>query len=218
VEFARAADHRHRAHADAADLTTGELVASIVRDNLSRADHVAIAAAIDGAGQSRAIRVTDPFRVLTELSAAAAGFLAALLELSRRAALGPPPRELRRPEDVGLIALRELGGRPQETVLAIACDAALRVLRTVVVSRGTADRAAVPVREILSAILQFDGRAFAVAHNHPGGVLEPTDADIVASERIAAGARAVGLRFLGHVIVGEDTSYVAVPNSRLRAD
>lgn len=187
------------------------------RGTLNRADEEAVVVAIDGAELDRASGWSDPLRAPAELPAPASAFVTALLELARRVALGPPPVEIRGAEDVALIAQRELGGRHRECALTIASDAANKVLRTEIVSRGTADRASVPVREILSAVLQADGRAFAIAHNHPTGMLEATDADVAATERVAAGARAVGLRFLGHLVVDQDASYVVVPNSRLRA-
>jgi DNA repair protein RadC len=217
VKLARVVDRDNRIQRDAADLTTAELLAIVRSGALSHADQQAIAVAIDGEELSSASQGPDPLGGLTELSAAAFGFVAALFELARRAALGRPPLAIRGAADVALTARRELGGRPQECVLTIACDGANRVLRTEIVSRGAADRAAIATRDILSAVLRCDGRAFAVAHNHPAGILEATEADIAATERIAAGARAVGLRFLGHVVVGRDASYVAVPNSRLRA-
>jgi DNA repair protein RadC len=217
VELARVVDRGDRVQRDAADLTTTELLAIVRRGTLKRADEEAVVAAIDNAELDGAGGFPDPRRGPTRLSAFASAFVAALLELARRVALGPPPVEIRGAEDVALIAQRELGRRHQECVLTIACDAANEVLRTEIVSRGTADRASVPVREILSAVLRADGRAFAIAHNHPTGMLEATDADIAATERVAAGARAVGLRFLGHVVVGQDARYVDVPNSRLRA-
>jgi DNA repair protein RadC len=215
VELAGVVDHHARVERDATDLTTAELLSVIVRGTLRRADQQAIAVAIDGAKLSRATGVPNRLCELTELPGSASEFLAALLELARRAALAPAPMEIRGPADVALIAQRELGGRPRECVLMIACDAANRVLRTEIVSRGSADRAPVPVREILNAVLRCDGRAFAVAHNHPDGIFEPSDADVAATERIAAGAHAVGLRFLGHVVVGEDV-WTAVPTPAKR--
>jgi DNA repair protein RadC len=204
VKVSQVVDDRARVQRDAADLTTAELVTIMVRGSLTRADQEATAVAIDGVKLSRATRLPNRLCGLADLPAAASEFLAALLELARRAALAPPPMEIRGPADVALIAQRELGGRRRERMLAIACDAANRMLRTEIVSRGSTDRAPVPVREILSAVLLCDGRAFAVAHNHPGGVLEPTDADVAATERLASGARAVGVRFLGHVVVAEN--------------
>ncbi|MCG3243507.1 JAB domain-containing protein [Mycobacterium avium] len=62
----------------------------------------------------------------------------------------------------------------------------------------------VPVREILNAVLRHDGRAFAIAHNHPSGAAEASDADRQVTASVRAAATTVGLRFLGHVVVAND--------------
>jgi DNA repair protein RadC len=64
-------------------------------------------------------------------------------------------------------------------------------------------RSIVPVREILNAVLRHDGRAFAIVHNHPSGNPEPSEADHRATAKVRDAASVVGLRFLGHVIVGD---------------
>jgi len=144
------------------------------------------------------------------LSTDAIATLAAALELARRAREAPVPEVIRGPDDVAAIARRELSGLRRERMLVVVCDAANRPLRTVVVSDGAVDRSLMPVREILNAVLRWDGRAFAVAHNHPCGDAEPSDADVAATCRIADAARVVGLRFLGHVVVG-DRCWRSVP-------
>ncbi len=50
-------------------------------------------------------------------------------------------------------------------------------------------------------MLRHDGRAFAVAHNHPSGDPEPSDADRRATDTVKAAAKVAGVRFLGHVVV-----------------
>ena len=110
---------------------------------------------------------------------------------------------VRGPDDVAKIARREVGALRRERVIVIVCDAMNRLRRTIAVSDGAADRSLVPVREILSEVLRWDGRGFALAHNHPGGDPEPTEADVIATRRIVDAARIVGLRFLGHVIVAD---------------
>jgi DNA repair protein RadC len=72
----------------------------------------------------------------------------------------------------------------------------------VVVSEGSIDRSLVPVREILNAVLRHDGRAFAIAHNHPGGDPEPSGSDVQTTSEVRQAATVVGLRFLGHVVIG----------------
>ena len=111
---------------------------------------------------------------------------------------------LRESDDLARVARRELDGLRRERVLVIVCDAANRVQRTVFVSEGSVDRSLVPIREILNAVLRHDGRAFAIAHNHPGGNPEASRADKQATADIQAAARVVGLRFLGHLIVADD--------------
>jgi len=141
--------------------------------------------------------------------------LAAAFELGRRAVAAELPVGLAGPSDVAAIASRHLGGLRRERVLVIVCDAANRPIRNLVVSEGSLERCLFPVREILNAVLRWDGRAFAIAHNHPGGDLEPSDADRSATERISGAARVVGLRFLGHVIVnGRRWAPVATKCSR----
>lgn len=133
---------------------------------------------------------------------AKAAALVAAFHLARRAEVGAPaPVTLRTAEDVAHVAGGELQGARRERVIVLVADAANRLQRTVVVSEGAIDRSLVPVREILNAVLRHDGRAFAIAHNHPSGDATPSDADRRATADVAAAARAAGLRFLGHVVV-----------------
>ena len=132
---------------------------------------------------------------------AKAAALVAAFQLGRRRGLDDTPVVLRSPSDVAEVARRELDGLRRERVLVLVCDAASRLRRTVIVSEGSIDRSLVPVREILNAVLRHDGRAFAVAHNHPSGNLEPSEADHRATVEVRDAASVVGLRFLGHVIV-----------------
>ena len=136
------------------------------------------------------------------IGVAKAAALVAAFHLARRAEAGAPAHPtLRTAEDVARIAGGELQAARRERVIVLVADAANRLQRTVVVSEGAVDRSLVPVREILNAVLRHDGRAFALAHNHPSGDATPSDADRRATDDVAAAARAAGLRFLGHVVV-----------------
>lgn len=103
---------------------------------------------------------------------------------------------LRRPADVAAVALPQLRDLRRERVIVLVCDSGNRVRRTVVLSERSIDRSLVPVREILNAVLRHDGRAFALAHNHPGGEAEPNDADRRATEDVREAAGVAGVRFL----------------------
>ena len=143
------------------------------------------------------------------IGVAKAAALVAAFQLGRRLGLDDTPLVLRSPNDVAEVARRELDGLRRERVLVLICDAANRLRRTVIVSEGSIDRSLVPVREILNAVLRHDGRAFAIAHNHPSGCPEPSEADHLATAEVRDAASVVGLRFLGHVVVGS-RSWVSI--------
>ena len=112
--------------------------------------------------------------------------------------------QLQGPHDVFTASHLELAGQRREHVLVLVCDAGNRLRRTEAVAKGSIDRSALPVREILNCVLRHDGRAFAVAHNHPSGDPTPSEADVLATRALVAAARVVGLRFLDHVVVAGD--------------
>jgi DNA repair protein RadC len=135
---------------------------------------------------------------------AKAAALVAALRLGRlEHRRGEQPR-LGGPGDIAGVSRELLDGQRRERVIVLVCDAANRVRRSILVSEGAIDRSMLPVREILNAVLRHDGRAFAVAHNHPSGDPEPSDADVRATVELSVAAKAVGLRFLNHVVVAGD--------------
>lgn len=103
--------------------------------------------------------------------------------------------------DVAAIAIPLIGAAPREELIVLVVDGGNRVTRVESVARGGATATTVPVRDVLALVLRYDGTGFALAHNHPGGDATPSDHDKVATDRIRAAAREVGLRFLDHVVV-----------------
>lgn len=128
--------------------------------------------------------------------------IVAAFQLSRRISFDEP-EQLRCAADVATAARPLLDGARQERLVVLVCDAGNRLLRTIKVAEGAVDRAPLPIREILNVVLRHDGRAFAIAHNHPGGTTHPSPSDRRVTDAVKAAAEVVGLRFLGHVVVTE---------------
>ncbi len=72
--------------------------------------------------------------------------------------------------------------------------------------RGTIDGASVHPREIVKQALGWNCAAVIVAHNHPSGVPEPSQADEWITRRIKDALALVDIRLLDHIIVGDGTS------------
>lgn len=157
-------------------------------------------------GGLRAIASARPEELaeVTGIGLAKASALVAAFELGRRVGMPDERVVLRGVEDIAKIAQHQLGGLQRERVIVLVCDRAHRVRRVVTVSEGAIDRSLVPVREILNAVLRHDGRAFALAHNHPSGDVTPSAGDVRATGDVRTAAKVSGLRFLGHAVVSND--------------
>ena len=61
-------------------------------------------------------------------------------------------------------------------------------------------------REVVKQALQWNAAAVIVAHNHPSGVAEPSQADEIITQRLKQALAVVDIRLLDHVVVGDGTS------------
>ncbi len=103
--------------------------------------------------------------------------------------------------DVAALVVPVLARERTEQLLVVVLDSGHRVRRVERVAHGAVDRTPLPVREVLALVLRHDGRAFALAHNHPGGSAEPSPADVTATALVRTAAEQVGLRMVDHLVV-----------------
>ncbi|RJO72393.1 DNA repair protein RadC [Nocardia panacis] len=113
--------------------------------------------------------------------------------------------------DVAEVALPMFAGARVERLLVLVCDAQNRLRRKIFVAEGALDEVVVPVREVLNTVLRHDGRAFAVAHNHPSGDPRPSAEDRRTTAVLGRAAQTVGLRFLDHVVIAGERWDTAPP-------
>ncbi len=58
-------------------------------------------------------------------------------------------------------------------------------------------------REIVKLALQRNAAAVIIAHNHPSGVAEPSQADEMITQRVREALALVDIRLLDHIIIGD---------------
>lgn len=103
----------------------------------------------------------------------------------------------------------QLFAAAREEVLYVVClDAQGRVLRAVPAISGTIDEIAIYPRTIVAMAIRHNARNVVLAHNHPSGLREPSDADIRTTELLREALGAVDIEVLDHIIYadGECTS------------
>jgi len=91
-----------------------------------------------------------------------------------------------------------------EVFACLMLDNRNRVIAWRELFRGTVDGASVYPREVVKQALADNAAAVIIAHNHPSGVCEPSQADIRITRDLKAALALVDIRLLDHVIVGDE--------------
>jgi DNA repair protein RadC len=99
-----------------------------------------------------------------------------------------------------------LRDREHEVFCCLYLDKRHRLIQFEELFRGTIDGASVHPREIVKLALQRNAAAVIVAHNHPSGVAEPSQADELITQRVKEALGLVDIRLLDHIIVGDGAS------------
>ncbi len=99
----------------------------------------------------------------------------------------------------------QLRDKQHEVFACLMLDNRNRVIAYRELFRGTIDGASVYPREVVKQALADNAACVILAHNHPSGVCEPSQADVQITERLKKALALVDIRVLDHVIVGDDT-------------
>ena len=145
------------------------------------------------------------FCAIPGLGAARFAELQAAVEISRRQLTeslkaGPSLASPRATCDFLSAKLRDL---EHEVFCCLYLDKRHRLIEYEELFRGTIDGASVHPREIVKLALQRNSAAVIVAHNHPSGIAEPSQADELITQRVKEALGLVDIRLLDHIIVGD---------------
>jgi DNA repair protein RadC len=94
-----------------------------------------------------------------------------------------------------------LRNKQYEVFCCVFLDAQNRVIAVEELFRGTLTQTSVYPREIIKRALAHNAAALILAHNHPSGVAEPSQADHSLTRRLADALALVDVRVLDHFIV-----------------
>jgi len=131
--------------------------------------------------------------------------LQAALELARRhyaelMQIGPTLSNPRATREFLRARLRDLD---HELFCCLFLDNRHRVISFDEVFRGTIDGASVHPRDVVKLALTRNAAAVILAHNHPSGVAEPSQADELITGRLREALALVDIRVLDHIVVGD---------------
>lgn len=151
------------------------------------------------------VRESDSYRDATPAELIAAAQQA----VNRRFRRG---RTVSHPSDACEFLKARLGPLEHEVFAVLWLDNRNRLLAFEPLFRGTIDGASVHPREVVKQGLALNAAACILAHCHPSGVAEPSQADEVITHRLRDALALVEIRVLDHIIVGEQCVSMAERN------
>ena len=96
----------------------------------------------------------------------------------------------------------QLRHQSREVFVVLLLDSQHRLLRYEEMFHGTINAAPVYPREVLKMVMQHNAAAVILAHNHPSGIAEPSQADQRVTERLKKALSLVDVALLDHFIIG----------------
>ena len=97
----------------------------------------------------------------------------------------------------------QLSHQEREIFMVIFLDNQHRVLSAQKMFTGSLNSVEVHPREIAREALKINAAALILAHNHPSGIAEPSQADKDVTQRIHQVCRLLNIRLLDHLVIGK---------------
>ncbi len=142
-------------------------------------------AAVSGLGSARSARLTVALELVRR----------SLLEHSREHDVIASPDAVR-----DLLRL-SLAAREREVFVANYLDNRHRLLVIEELFQGTLTQTSVHPREVVKSALRCNAAAAIVAHNHPSGLAEPSQADRLLTDQLRQTLAQVDVRLLDHILI-----------------
>ena len=127
------------------------------------------------------------------------------LELSKRLARASIKEEsdFSSPEYIASYYMEEMRHLCVEKVMLLLLDGRHRLMKEILLSKGTANSSWVPVRTIFVEALRYEAVYMILIHNHPSGCPEPSREDLVITKQIKEAGELLGIPLSDHIIIGD---------------
>ena len=133
------------------------------------------------------------------LGQAKASQIVACLELGKRLTQTEKV-EILSPKDIWM-QCADFRESKKEHFVAFYLDTRNNILTREVVSIGTVNMSIVHPREVFEPALKCSATSIVLAHNHPSGVLEPSEDDLQITKRLVEAGELLGIQVSDHIIV-----------------
>ncbi|GFH41805.1 UPF0758 protein LL1007 [Lactococcus hodotermopsidis] len=128
----------------------------------------------------------------------------AMIELGKRIQTTERKRygQVKGSQQFASVLMDEMSDFDQEHLVAVYLDGKNKIIKKRTIFVGTVNSASANPREILHFALKTLAAGLLIAHNHPSGDPQPSDADMIFTERMENACDNVGINFIDHIVIG----------------
>ncbi|PIP62281.1 hypothetical protein COW98_04925 [Candidatus Roizmanbacteria bacterium CG22_combo_CG10-13_8_21_14_all_35_9] len=105
------------------------------------------------------------------------------------------------PQVVANFLQEKIGREKKEHFYILALDSRNNLIKMNNVSTGTLDASLVHPREVFKEAIQSSAAQVIIAHNHPSGDPEPSEGDLVITNRLVEAGKILEIAVVDHIIV-----------------
>ncbi|MFZ4523724.1 MAG: RadC family protein [Bacteroidales bacterium] len=168
-------------------------ILKLAQDNLAELSRLGIGelTKVKGIGQARAVTIL------------------AALELGRRRNESEVlvRDKIKTSRDAYEIFRSTIGDRPYEEFWIILLNRANKVIKKCNISEGGISGTVVDPKKIFKISLEHHASSIILGHNHPSGVVTPSDADCRITKKLCDAGAMLEVTVLDHLIIGDDSYY-----------
>lgn len=189
----------------AASLSDYELLMAIIGSGNAQADVTKIARDVQKLLAQKGSELTyEDLLGVRSLGPAKATQIMAGFELWRRQ-FEVPDRPIIDSPEKAVEQLADIRDKKQEYFVCLTLDGANRLIAKRVISIGTLTSSLVHPREVFAEAITDRAASIIVAHNHPSGNLQASEADRDVTERLRETGELLGISLLDHLIITIDS-------------
>ena len=169
--------------------------------------------AIDLSGGQNLI---DAFLKIPGVGMGKALAVCAAIELGRRKA-SHLNAVVNQPQDL-LPFIKQYAFKNSEHFIAVSLSGAREILSQNIVALGNSNSAIINPREVFFDAVQARASAVILAHNHPSGIVSPSQEDIETTRRLCSAADLLGISVLDHIIITKNEYFSFKEHNLLKED
>ncbi len=144
----------------------------------------------------------DELKTIHGLGPVKACEVIACFELGRRMLKGKKSSILLSPKDVWE-RMEDIRGSKKEHFVVFYLDSRNQEIKREIISIGTLNESLVHPREVFEGAIKNNASSVIVAHNHPSGDLEPSEADIEITKKLIHAGKILDIKIIDHIVVSE---------------